>query len=103
MMCVRHAGGLPKLKTVLEEQTEIERQRRSLRRQLKCAVEEEDYRVAAGLRDALLELDAKDPVYQLSCQLREAVAEERYEEAALLRDQLEEVCMLISRFATLKN
>lgn len=79
-------------RSVMDERTEIEKQRRRLKLELKTAVEREDYASAAGLRDELLSLDSADPVYQLESQLREAVAEERYEEAASLRDELEELC-----------
>jgi len=80
------------VRTVLEERTEIERQRRRLKQELTTAVEREDYAQAAGLRDELLDLDCRDPIYQLETQLEAAVADERYEDAASLRDQLEELC-----------
>lgn len=88
----RTTGKGEEVRSVLEERTEIEKQRRRLKLELKGAVEREDYALAACLRDELLSLDSSDPVYQLESQLQEAVDEERYEEAASLRDQLEELC-----------
>ena len=80
------------VRSVMEERTEVEKQRRRLKLELKVAVEREDYRLAACLRDELLSLDSTDPVFQLESELKRAVAEERYEEACDLRDQLEELC-----------
>jgi ApaG protein len=79
-------------RSFLEERTDIEKERRQLKMKLKNAVEREDYDHACGLRDLLLDLDGKDPIFQLESQLEAAVAEERYEQAACLRDQLEELC-----------
>jgi len=63
-----------------------------MKSELEQAVEREDYERAAKLRDAIADLQAGDPIYQLSSELQEAVAEERYDDAAALRDQLEELC-----------
>jgi len=85
-------GQVGEVRSILEEHTDIERERRRLKSELKTAVEREDYAEACGIRDELLGLDAQDPIYQLESQLEAAVADERYEEAASLRDQLEELC-----------
>lgn len=80
------------IRSILEERTDIEKERRQLKRELKNAIEREDYTQACSLRDLLLDLDGKDPIFQLESQLEAAVADERYEEAASIRDQLEELC-----------
>ena len=77
---------------VIEDRSLFEKQRRLMKSELEQAVEREDYERAAKLRDAIADLQAGDPIYQLSSELQEAVAEERYDDAAALRDQLEELC-----------
>lgn len=62
-----------------------------LRCQLKEAVDREDYCRAAGLRDAILSLEAKDPVIRMKKALTQAVEKEDYKIAAQLRDKLRKV------------
>jgi len=52
---------------------------RQLKRQLNCAVDEEDYFRAAHLRDEILSLEDKDPVVSIQKQLDRAIEIEDYE------------------------
>ena len=68
-----------------------------LQEQLNNAVEDEEYVLAAMLRDDLQELKSKDPAAMavaVRAEMNEHVACERYDEAALCRDQL----MVLRRF-----
>ncbi len=70
------------------ETPSIAKQRATLTRELDEAVAAEDYATAASLRDALLALDASDPVARLKTALQAAIEEERFSDAATLRDEL---------------
>lgn len=63
---------------------------KELERQLREAVEKEEYSKAAELRDQIQAAKAADPVARLKAALEEAIEEEKYEEAAQLRDELKQ-------------
>ncbi|GJP84326.1 hypothetical protein CLOP_g14393 [Closterium sp. NIES-67] len=84
----REAGSAASEAQQREEQQQIEEILAVLEQQLKDATAEENYREAARLRDAIREVEARDPVRRLKQQLEAAIAGERYEEAASLSAEL---------------
>eukprot|EP00882_Tetradesmus_deserticola_P003343 GHRQ01003539.1.p1 GENE.GHRQ01003539.1~~GHRQ01003539.1.p1 ORF type:complete len:269 (+),score=123.32 GHRQ01003539.1:152-958(+) len=78
----------PPLRSSQQEQPGL---KQALQEQLQQAVAAEDYVAATKLKEELLELELKDPLYGLRIALDAAVQEERYQDAARLRDMVKEI------------
>ncbi|KAH7290520.1 hypothetical protein KP509_30G051700 [Ceratopteris richardii] len=59
----------------------------TLKFQLDSAIEEEDFKEAARLKESLKEVEAQDQVSEVLSELKMALEEERYETATRLRDE----------------
>uniref|UniRef100_A0A0C9QV91 TSA: Wollemia nobilis Ref_Wollemi_Transcript_7137_1365 transcribed RNA sequence n=1 Tax=Wollemia nobilis TaxID=56998 RepID=A0A0C9QV91_9CONI len=60
-----------------------------LKRQMRVAVLNEDYKEAARLRDAMKVLEEEEPALRLQSSLKRAISEEMFEDAAKYRNELE--------------
>lgn len=66
-----------------------------LQRMLHIAITEENYSLAASLRDATERLRSLEPTHTLRKRLEEAVHQQHFSEAAILRDEIERTEMFV--------